>query len=91
MLAEWEEVEPAFRKALSTLKACAETPADIPEMSQKEKRIFIKVFQSFDSLFAQLKSFTQYDDSMLKEYGITEKEYDDYVGHYRNVMEELRA
>ena len=91
LLAEWEEVEPAFRKALSTLKACAETPADIPEMSQKEKRIFIKVFQSFDSLFAQLKSFTQYDDSMLKEYGITEKEYDDYVGHYRNVMEELRA
>lgn len=91
LLAEWEEVEPAFRKALSTLKACAETPADIPEMSQKEKRIFVKVFQSFDSLFAQLKSFTQYDDSMLKEYGITEEEYDDYVGHYRNVMEELRA
>ena len=91
LLAEWEEVEPAFRKALSTLKACAETPADVPEMSQKEKRIFVKVFQSFDSLFAQLKSFTQYDDSMLKEYGITEEEYDDYVGHYRNVMEELRA
>lgn len=91
LLAEWEEVEPAFRKALSTLKACAETPADIPEMSQKEKRIFVKIFQSFDSLFAQLKSFTQYDDSMLKEYGITEEEYDDYVGHYRNVMEELRA
>ena len=91
LLAEWEEVEPAFRKALSTLKACAETPADIPEMSQKEKRIFVKVFQSFDSLFAQLKSFTQYDDSMLKEYGISEEEYDDYVGHYRNVMEELRA
>ena len=91
LLAEWEEVEPAFRKALSTLKACAETPADIPEMSQKEKRIFVKVFQSFDSHFAQLKSFTQYDDSMLKEYGITEEEYDDYVGHYRNVMEELRA
>ncbi len=91
LLAEWEEVEQAFRKALSTLKACAETPADIPEMSQKEKRIFVKVFQSFDSLFAQLKSFTQYDDSMLKEYGISEEEYDDYVGHYRNVMEELRA
>lgn len=91
LLAEWEEVEPAFRKALSTLKACAETPEDIPTMSQKEKRIFVKIFQSFDSLFAQLKSFTQYDDSMLQEYGITEEEYDDYVGHYRNVMEELRA
>ena len=56
----------------------------------KEKKIFAKMFQSFDSLFAQLKSFTNYDDSMLEQYGITEQEYDDYVGHYKNVMEEIR-
>ena len=52
--------------------------------------IFIKVFQSFDSLFAQLKSFTQYDDSMLKEYGITEEEYDKYAGVYKNAVEEIK-
>ena len=49
------------------------------------------MFQNFDSLFAQLKSFTNYDDSMLEEYGITEEEYDDYAGHYQNVMEEIKA
>lgn len=59
-------------------------------MSMKEKKIFAKMFQSFDSLFAQLKSFTNYDDSMLEQYGITEQEYDDYVGYYKNVMEEIR-
>ena len=91
LLAEWDEVEPAFRKALSALRVCAEKPEEIPNMSLKEKKIFAKMFQTFDSLFAQLKSFTQYDDSMLKEYGITEEEYDDYVGHYRNVMEEIKA
>ena len=48
------------------------------------------MFQVFDSLFAQVKSFTRYNDSMLEEYGITEKEYEDYVGHYKNVMEEIR-
>lgn len=90
ILAEWNEVEPAFRKALSALKVCAQNPSDIPEMSIKEKKTFAKMFQVFDSLFAQLKSFTRYDDSMLKEYGITEKEYEDYVGHYKNVMEEIR-
>ena len=90
LLAEWDEVEPAFRKALSALKICADKPSDIPGMSMKEKKIFAKMFQEFDSLFAQLKSFTKYDDSMLEEYGITEAEYEDYAGHYKNVMEEIR-
>ncbi len=90
LLAEWDEVEPAFRKALSALKICAEKPSDIPGMSMKEKKIFAKMFQEFDSLFAQLKSFTKYDDSMLETYGITDAEYEDYAGHYKNVMEEIR-
>ena len=90
LLAEWDEVEPAFRKALSALKICAEKPSDIPGMSMKEKKIFAKMFQEFDSLFAQMKSFTKYDDSMLEAYGITEAEYENYAGHYKNVMEEIR-
>lgn len=44
LLAEWDEVEPAFRKALSALKICAEKPSDIPGMSMKEKKIFAKMF-----------------------------------------------
>lgn len=60
-------------------------------MSLKEKKIFAKMFQTFDRLFAQLKSFTQYDDSMLEVYGITEEEYDDYVAHYKNVIEEIKS
>lgn len=91
LLAEWEEIEPAFRKALKALRVSAETPAEIPVMSEKEKVLFVKAFQNFDKLFAQLKSFTQYEDSMLTEYGISEDEYDDYAGHYLNVKEELKA
>lgn len=90
VLAEWNVVEPAFKKALSALRVSAEKPEDIASMSEKEKKIFVKIFQEFDALFAQLKSFTNYDDSMLKDYGITEEEYNDYVGHYKNVVEELK-
>ena len=89
IMSEWNEIEPAFRKALSALRVCARTPSEIANMSLKEKKIFAKIFQSFDSLFAQLKSFTRYDDSMLEKYGITEAEYDDYAGHYKNVIEEI--
>lgn len=90
VLAEWNVVEPAFKKALSALRVSAEKPEDITSMSEKEKKIFVKIFQEFDTLFAQLKSFTNYDDSMLKDYGITEEEYNDYVGHYKNVVEKLK-
>lgn len=91
ILAEWDEIEPAFRKTLAALRVSAETPSEIPNMSLKEKKIFAKMFQTFDRLFAQLKSFTQYDDSMLEVYGITEEEYDDYVAHYKNVIEEIKS
>ena len=90
LMADWDEIEPAFRKALSALRVCAETPAEIMAMSLKEKKVFVKIFQSFDKLFAQLKSFTNYEDSMLEEYGITEDEYYDYAGHYQNILEEIK-
>jgi type I restriction enzyme R subunit len=91
LLAEWDEVEPAFRKSLAALKVSAPDPADIPAMSKKEKEVFAKIFQNFDRLFSQLKSFTVYDDGMLEKYGITEDEYVDYAGHYLNVIEELKS
>ena len=90
LVAEWEEVEPAFRKSLAALRVSAETPEEVKPMSIKEKKVFVKMFQTFDRLFAQLKSFTQYDDSMLEEYAITEEEYDKYAGVYKNAVEEIK-
>lgn len=91
LLAEWDEIEPAFKKALAALRVSAEKPSDIPAMSKQEKKMFVKIFQNFDRLFAQLKSFTNYEDSMLEGYGITDDEYHDYAGHYLNVLEELKT
>ena len=91
LMSDWEEVEEEFKKALAALRICAATPKDVPGMSKKEAKGFVKIFQNFDKLFAQLKSFTKYEDSMLEAYGITEEEYYDYAGHYLNVLEEIRA
>ena len=90
LLADWKEVESAFRKSLKALRISAETPEEIPGMSIKEKKIFVKLFQDFDKFFAQLKSFTQYEDNMLAGYGITEDEYTDYAGQYLNAKEEIK-
>lgn len=89
LIAEWDDVEPAFKKALAALRIAAQIPDDIPSMSDEEKFHFMKMFQSFDRLFAQLKSFSRYDESMLDDYGITEQEYIDYAGHYLNIKSEI--
>lgn len=92
LLAEWDEVDEAFRKSLAALRAVAATPdeASSASLSDKEKIVFVKIFQEFDRVFAQLKSFTKYDDSLLEEYGISQSEYEDYVGHYKNIKEEIK-
>lgn len=90
LLAEWEEIEKEFRKSLAALRALAEEPSDVPSLSQDEKKLYVKTFQHFDKLFSQLKSFTNYEDGMLTDYTITQEEYDDYAGHYLNVLEELK-
>lgn len=90
LVSEWEEIEPKFKKALAALRIAVEKPEDVPKLSKKEKKDFVRIFQNFDSLFAQLKSFTRYEESMLEGYGITEDEYIDYAGHYLNVLEELK-
>lgn len=88
--ADWDEIEPAFRKSLAALRVSADTPEEVSAMSLKEKKVFVKMFQTFDRLFAQLKSFTKYEDEMLEAYGITEEEYDNYAGVYKNAMEEIK-
>ena len=55
-------------------------------MSLAEKKVFTKIFQNFDKLFARLKSFTNYEDTMLEEYEITEDEYEEV----KQYVEELR-
>ncbi len=40
LLAEWDEIEPAFKKALSALRVSAETPSEVSVMSLKEKEVF---------------------------------------------------
>ena len=90
LLADWKEVESAFRKSLKALRVSAETPEEVPGIDRKEKKIFVKLFQDFDKFFAQLKSFTQYEDNMLAGYGITEDEYTDYAGQYLNAKEEIK-
>lgn len=86
----WNEVESAFVVALADLRYAAEYPGRVPLLTKKEKKNFAIKFQRFDSLLAQLRAFTNFEEASLENYGITELEYEEYAAHYKNVIEELR-
>lgn len=79
LLAEWDEVCPAFKKAFAALRVSAQTPSEVPGMSLKEKKMFVKIFQSFDKLFAQLKSFSNYEEERQRK-----------IDEVKQYVEELR-
>jgi len=88
---DWDETESAFIAALADLRALVPTPSDVVNLSKKGKKRFAKFFQRLDALLSQLKSFTVFEGKSIEDYGITQKEYEDYTAHYHNVIEELRA
>lgn len=88
---DWEGAEAHFIETLEELRVLVPDPAAIPAMTKKEKRVFAKVFQRFDSALKQLKAFTNFQDKNLeRDYGLTDDENSAYKGHYVNVIEELR-
>ncbi len=89
MAPEWVETELRFKEAISNLRDSAATPEDVALLSDQGKKKFAKAFQSFDHWYAQIRAFTNFADKRLSDYGMTDEEYEAYVGNYKNVMDEL--
>lgn len=90
---DWEEVESEFKITLQELRSFAHTPHDVPEKTKgrKEKKQYISIFQHFDRLYAQLKSFTKFEEKCIEDYGISQLEYEEYAGHYKNIIALLKV
>ena len=87
---DWDKVKQEFSISVQAIHALAKTPKDIAALSRKQKRSFIHMFRSLDHDFAHLKAFSNYEESILKEYDFSEQEYENYAAMYKNVMEEFR-
>ena len=87
---DWDTIRKLFSVSLNALRALTPTPADVSGLSKKQKKTFLHLFRDLDNSFAHLKAFTRYRESMLDDYAFSQKEYEDYAGMYRNVLEELK-
>jgi type I restriction enzyme R subunit len=86
---DWDETEQDFINALRRLRETAEEPSFVPTFSVAGKKRFAKAFQEFDRIYASMKAFTNWKQKCLTDYGMTDRDYEDYLGQYKNVMDEI--
>ncbi|SPT71817.1 Type-1 restriction enzyme R protein [Anaerobiospirillum thomasii] len=87
----WEQVLKNFEKAISAIRKLIKMPEETLTLSDKEKKIFIKLFRDLDFNYSHLKAFSKFTPEVLKPYEFSEDEYIELAGYYRNLIEELKA
>ncbi|SES05889.1 type I restriction endonuclease subunit R [Lachnobacterium bovis] len=87
---DWDTVLENFNRSLKTIRTFAPTPADAINLSKKQMTTFVKLFRDLDHDYAHLKSFSNYDPSMMDDFGFSQEDYEDYAAEYKNIVELLK-
>ncbi|MBE5869896.1 MAG: type I restriction endonuclease subunit R [Lachnospiraceae bacterium] len=87
---DWDTVLDSFSLSLNTIRTFAPTPADVKNLSKKQKKTFIRLFRCLDHDYAHLKSFSNFTPDLLDEFGFSQRDYEDYAAVYKNVLEEVK-
>ncbi|SDW11255.1 type I restriction enzyme, R subunit [Kandleria vitulina] len=85
-----DDVKNSFDVSLKTLRELVATPEDASNLSEREKKRFVGLFKELDHDFNHLKSFSNYESSMLDKYQFSEDEFNTYLAKYKNIVEELK-
>lgn len=88
---DFKTVHGDFIRSVKAVRGLAEKPADVANLSKKQKKLFIHLFRDLDTSFAHLKAFSTYDPEMLDEVNFSQEEYEDYAAMYMNVVAELKV
>jgi len=88
---DYETIKKLFVISVNALRVLVPLPSDVPELSKKEKKRFIYAFRDVDRSLSHLRAFSVFDPAILEEVNFSEKDYEDYYGQYKNVLDELKA
>ena len=90
---DWNKAKQNFVSSVISIHALGRLPEDIKALSKQQKIAFVHLFRDLDKTFSHIKAFVRYEqekDGLLKEVDFFDKEYDMYVGMYKNIIEELK-
>ncbi len=87
---DYDTIRELFVLAVKALRTLVPLPSDVSSLSKKEKKRFIHLFRDVDYSLSHLKAFSTYDPTILTIVGFTQKDYEDYYGQYKNVLDWLK-
>ena len=89
----WDTVFTELKESINKLRSFVPTPDECLNLeTDAKKKIFIDLFRIVDNKLAHLKAFDRYieEEDMIKtEINLSDEDYEKYVGHYINFVEEL--
>ncbi len=91
----WPESKANFKEALEALRKFAPKPENVDEMDHTSLEVlkkFAKLFQAVDRNYAAIQVFDEWSAKLGKEeFGFTGSDYEQYLGKYKNVIEEIKT
>ncbi|MBQ2411596.1 MAG: type I restriction endonuclease subunit R [Selenomonadaceae bacterium] len=87
------EIEQEFTEAISEIRKLAPAPEAVDNLLNDRAAMakFVKQFQKLDKSFGEIQVYMEWADKDLeRDYGISHQDFDDYLGKYQNVLEELK-
>ena len=88
------EIEQDFAAAIKALRKLAPTPEAVDSLMNDRAAMskFVKQFQRLDKSLGEIQVYMEWADKDLeRDYGISQQDFDDYLGKYQNVLEALKA
>ncbi|SFH76264.1 type I restriction enzyme, R subunit [Pseudobutyrivibrio sp. OR37] len=87
---DFDTIYRIFKICLKALKELTPQPSDVPGLSKKQKKMYVKLFRDLDKSYAHLRAFSNYESYMIEELGFSHEQYEDYAAQYKNVLAELK-
>lgn len=86
----WEFVFKEFKAAVDGLLRLTPHPDDVDTLGPKEKKLFCKKMQELDRTYHAVQCYVEWYGHKLSEFGISEEDYQLFVGKYKDLMDEWR-
>lgn len=89
----WEEEKARFLETVSALQVIAPDPNTFPTIESADDlflKQFAKAYQAFDKLYASVQVYSDFNETLLSEIGLSDEVINSYTGTYQNVIAELR-
>ncbi|VGU65687.1 type I site-specific deoxyribonuclease, HsdR family protein [Streptococcus pyogenes] len=89
----WEEEKARFLENVTVLKNIVPDPDAFPTIESAQTAFlkqYAKAFQALDKLFASVQVYSDFNETLLSEVGLSDEVIDTYKGTYQNVIAEIR-